>query len=255
MSYAGENAAADRHGVVRCERYGALMIDIPGMPTPRHNLPASRASSTPTHCPNVQAGTEHRPRAPRQLSRPRTPAEQWWYYSRECAAALRAGRPPIPIQVYGPVLEPGEQALLSAEIDYSRFCGGDGSYSPLPLIVTGRPAVMLGALAVQGVVNHRRKTAAAQRAAAQWRWHETCPVIVTTDRLICTTARHGMLSFWFGTCTEFYPDLQQWTLTLGFDSTYAVRLSGPASPALSLWSAYGILGEAWVDDPRLALLG
>ena len=230
-------------------------IPMPGMPPPqRHNLPVSRAPSTPARVHDGPAGGSHRARQPRAAWQPRTPAEQWWDYSRGCAAALRAGRPPTPIEVHGPVLEPGEQALLSAEIDYSRFCGGDGRYSPLPLIVAGRPAVMFGALALQGVVNHRRKTAAAQRAAAQWRLHQTCPVIVTTDRLICTTAPHGLVSFWFGACTEFYPDLQQWTLTLGFDSTYPVRLSGPAAPALSLWSAYGVLGDAWVDDPRLTLL-
>ena len=55
----------------------------------------------------------------RQSGSPRTSAEQWWHYSRSCAAALRAGRPPTPIEVYGPVLEPGEQALLSAEIDHT----------------------------------------------------------------------------------------------------------------------------------------
>ena len=232
------------------------MFHIPGMPpTPQHNLPVSRArSSTPARVHHGHAGDYHRARRPQAAWQPGTPAEQWWHYSRGCAAALRAGRPPTPIEVHGPVLEPGEQALLSAEIDYSRFCGGDGQYSPLPLIVAGRPAVMFGALAVQGLVNHRRKTAAAQRAAAQWRYHQTCAVIVTTERLICTTAPHGMVSFWFGACTEFYPDLQQWTLTLGFDSTYPVRLSGLAAPALSLWSAYGVLGDAWVDDPRLALL-
>lgn len=236
--------------------YGATMVDIPGMPTPRHHLPVRRAPSTPTRVPHEAAGGDsRRARQPQAAWQPRTVAEQWWHYSQGCGAALRAGRPPTPIEVYGPVLEPGEQALLNAEIDYSRFCGGDGSYSPLPLLVAGRPAVMFGALAVQGVVNHRRKTAAAQRAAAQWRFLQTCPVIVTTDRLICTTAPHGMVSFWFGACTEFYPDLQQWTLTLGFDSTYPVRLGGPAAPALCLWSAYGILGDAWVDDPRLALLG
>ena len=163
-------------------------------------------------------------------------------------------RPPTPVNVYGPVLEPGEQALLSTEISYSRYCGTNASYSPLPLIVAGRPAVMFGALAVQGVVNHRRKVAAERKAAEQWRFHQTCTVIATTDRLICSTAPHGQVSFWFGACTEFYPDLQQWTLTLGFDSTYPVRLIGPAAPALSLWSAYGVLGDAWVNDPRLAPL-
>lgn len=232
-----------------------MFDNIPGMPpTQRHNLPVRRAWSTPARVHSAPGGGYRHVRQPQAVWQSRTSAEQWWHYSRSCAAALRAGRPPTPIEVYGPVLEPGEQALLSAEIDYSRFCGGDGRYSPLPLVVAGRPAVMFGALAVQGVVNHRRKTAAAQRAAAQWRFHQTCPAIVTTDRLICTTAPHGMVSFWFGACTEFYPDLQQWTLTLGFDSTYPVRLSGPAAPALSLWGAYGVLGDAWIDDPRLAPL-
>lgn len=233
-----------------------MFANIPGMPpTQRHNLPVSRAASTPARAYDDHAGGYQSARQSQALwQQPRTAAEQWWHYSRGCAAALRAGRPPTPIEVYGPVLEAGEQALLSAEIDYSRFCAGDGRYSPLPLIVAGRPAVMFGALAVQGVVNHRRKAAAAQRAAAQWRFHQSCPVIVTTDRLICTTAAHGMVSFWFGACTEFYPDLQQWSLTLGFDCSHPVRLCGPAAPALSLWSAYGVLGDAWVDDPRLAAL-
>ncbi|CDM79556.1 hypothetical protein MML61_27740 (plasmid) [Mycobacterium marinum] len=231
------------------------MFDIPGMPpAQRHSLPVRRVPSVPTGVQRSHASEAHAgsPQATRQ---PRTLAERWWHYSCGCAAALRAGRPPTPIEVYGPVLEPGEQALLSAEIDYSRFCDGDGRFSPLPLIVAGRPAVMFGALAVQGVVNRRRKTAAAQRAAAQWRFHQTCPVIVTAERLICTTTPHGMVSFWFGASTAFYPDLRQWTLTLGFDSTYPVRFSGPAVPALSLWSAYGIQGDAWLDDPRLSLLG
>jgi hypothetical protein len=122
------------------------------------------------------------------------------------------------------------------------------------VVVAGRRAVRLGALAVQGFVNHRRKMVAERKPAQQWRFHQICSVIVTTDRLICGTATHGMVSFWFATCTEFYPNLQQWTLTLGFDSTYPVRLSGPATPALSLWSAYGALGERWVDDLRLAAL-
>lgn len=233
-----------------------MVVNIPGMPpSPRHHLPVSRAPSTPGRVYGRGTGGYQRAGESQAVwGRPHSAAERWWHYSRGCAAALRAGRPPTPIEVYGPVLEPGEQALLSAEIDYSRFCGGDGRYSPLPLIVAGRPAVMFGALAVQGLVNHRRKAAAMQRAAAQWRFHQTCPVVVTSERLICMTASHGMASFWFAACTESYPDLQQWTLTLGFDSTYPVRLSGPAAPALSLWSAYGVFGDAWVDDPRLALL-
>ena len=216
-------------------------------------LPTLRAQSALARV-GASAGAGGTGRRPQPGWQPWTAAEQWWHYSRGCAAALRAGRPPTTVDVYGPVLEPGEQALLSTEISYSRYCGTDARYSPLALIVAGRPAVMFGALAVQGVVNHRRKVAAERKAAEQWRFHQTCAVITTTDRLICSTAPHGQVSFWFGACTEFYPDLQRWTLTLGFDSTYPVRLSGPAAPALSLWSAYGVLGDAWVDDPRLARL-
>ena len=227
---------------------------IPGMaPQEPKPLPVLRPQSALAHV-GAPAGGGESGRRPQPGWQPRTAAEQWWHYSRGCAAALRAGRPPTPVNVYGPVLEPGEQALLSTEISYSRYCGTNASYSPLPLIVAGRPAVMFGALAVQGVVNHRRKVAAERKAAEQWRFHQTCTVIATTDRLICSTAPHGQVSFWFGACTEFYPDLQQWTLTLGFDSTYPVRLIGPAAPALSLWSAYGVLGDAWVNDPRLAPL-
>ncbi len=227
---------------------------IPGMaPQEPKPLPVLRPQSALAHV-GAPAGGGESGRRPQPGWQPRTAAEQWWHYSRGCAAALRAGGPPTPVNVYGPVLEPGEQALLSTKISYSRYCGTNASYSPLPLIVAGRPAVMFGALAMQGVVNHRRKVAAERKAAEQWRFQQTCTVIATTDRLICSTAPHGQVSFWFGACTEFYPDLQQWTLTLGFDSTYPVRLIGPAAPALSLWSAYGVLGEAWVNDPRLAPL-
>ena len=230
------------------------MFDIPGMaPQGPKPLPALRPHSAPA-CIGAPTGGEGCGRRPQPGWQLWTAAEQWWHYSRGCAAALRAGRPLTPVNIYGPVLEPGEQALLSTEIGYSRYCGTDARYSPLPLVVAGRPAVMFGALAVQGVVNHRRKVDAERKAAQQWRFHQTCTVIATTDRLICGTTPHGQVSFWFGACTEFYPDLQQWTLTLGFDSTYPVRFSGPATPALGLWSAYGILGDAWVDDPRLAPL-
>ncbi len=200
------------------------------------------------------------PAEPRSGARPRSnlPAGdewgQWWHYSRACARALLAGQMPPAITVHGPVLEPGEDALLTADVGYSRCCGSDARYSPLPMVVAGRPAVMFGALAVQGVINHRRKVAAERKAAVQWRFHQMSNVIVTTERLLCSTVPHGLVNFWYGACSEFYPDLQNWTLTLGFDSTYPVRFSGPATPALSLWCAYGVLGDAWSQDPRLAAL-
>lgn len=229
-------------------------MDIPGFtPAGPKRLPAVRPRYALAHTSaRARAGGARQDRWMGRM--PGSPAEQWWEYSRGCAADLRAGRMPPPVRVHGPVLGPGEVALLSAEIGYSRYCRTSAEYSELPLMVAGRPAVMFGALAVQGVINHRRKTAAQRRAAAQWRWHQSSAVIVTTERLMCSTAQHGLLSFWFADVAEFYPDLAQWTLTLGFGSTDPVRLSGPAAPALCLWSGYGVLGDGWAADPRLAAL-
>lgn len=222
-------------------------------PGPRR-LPARRPPATVANVSIQARPTGPGRRHPQPCRRPLTAAEQWWRYSRRCAAALRAGVPPAPVDVYGPVLHPGEHAVLTTEASYARYCGTPAHFSPLPLLVAGRPAVMFGALAVQGIVNHRRKQNAQRQAAQRWRWHQSAPVIVTTDRLLCHTTPHGLVSLWYGDCTQFHPDLQQWTLTLAFDSTPPVRLSGPAAPALSLWSGYGVLGDSWVNDPRLAPL-
>lgn len=231
------------------------MYDITEVLKPHPNtLPARRPHATLAQASPQVRSTGPRQQYPQPCRRPPTVAEQWWHYSRQCAAALRAGGPPAPIDVYGPVLRPGEHALLSAEASYTRYCGTPAQYSPLPLLIAGRPAVMVGALAAQGIVNHRRKAAAQRRAAARWRWHQTSTMIVTTDRLLCQTTPHGRVSLWFADCSELHPDLQQWTLTLAFDSTPPIRLTGPAAPAFSLWSSYGVLGDAWVNDPRLAPL-
>ncbi|MDP7707177.1 MULTISPECIES: hypothetical protein [Mycobacterium] len=236
------------------------MFDIPGMPKGPQRLPATCTSAVPVRVCRSENAAAPVASSVRDSQQRRTPvrtlseAEQWWHYSRQCAAALHAGLSPTPVSVFGPVLEPGETALVTASVGYARFCGTNANYTSMPLIVAGRPAVMVGALAVQGLVNHRRKAAAQRQAAPQWRWHQTSSVIVTTDRLLCATRPHGLVSLWFGDCTEFHPDLQQWTLTLNFGSIAPVRFSGVATPALSLFSAHGIFGEAWADDPRLAAL-
>jgi len=228
------------------------MFDPLGMTPGPKRLPAVRQATLPDRiCTRGDSQFRQQHRA---LARPLSAAEQWWRYARTCAGALRAGRSPTPVEVYGPVLTAGEQGWLNIEVGYSRYCGASADYSSTTLMVAGRPAVMFGALAVQGVINHRRKIAAERRAAARWRWHQNSSTVVTTDRLICSTQPHGLVSLWFGDCTEFHPDLQQWTLTLGFESLAPVRFTGLAVPVLSVLSGYGIFGEAWASDPRLAAL-
>ena len=166
---------------------------------------------------------------------------------------MRGIAPPV-IDIYGPVLDNDEDGLLDTEMTYSRLYGGDGSYHRSDMLVLGRPALMAGVLAANAVVNHRRKVAARRESEVCWRDSQPARVWVTTHRLVCDTT-YGLVSFHYDAATEFYPDLDNWTLTLGFDdSCPPLRLSGPAAPAVCLWAATAILGDRWLRDPRLARL-
>jgi len=233
------------------------MFDMPGMPRSSQNLPVRRESSTLAEVLRpVQAGGPWDSVLPPWWPRRRDERADWWDYACGCARRLRTGQPLPTIEVFGPVLEPGEHALLSADIGYSRRYGSDAQYEAAPLVLLGKPATMVGALAIRGMINRRRKKTAEAQAAVGWREHETASVIVTTLRLICTLS-YGQVSIWHDTVAAIYPDLQQSELTLGFEDSYPpIRLSGPPAPALSLWSARFVLGpDRWHKDPRLAALG
>ena len=170
------------------------------------------------------------------------------------AAQFLAGIEPPVIEMYGPVLAADEYGLLETDLTVSRLCGCDDSYRRSDVLVLGRPAVMAGALVLSAVVNHRRKIAARRDAIPRWRDEHPVHVWVTTHRLICG-GDDGLESLWYNAITQFYPDLQRWSLTMGFDSGYPpVRLVGPAAPMLCLWTATATLGRRWSHDPRLAPL-
>ena len=214
---------------------------------PAAMLPAVQDSSTPA--PAVQSSTCHRLPAP-----PGEPWQRWWQYSRHSARCWMNGIAPPVIDVFGPVLGDDEDGLLETEMTYSRLYGGDGRYRRSDFIVVGRPALMAGALAANAVINHRRKVAARRVAEVCWRDTQSVRVWATTHRLITDTS-FGLVDFYYEAASEFYPDLDDWALTLGFgDSCPPLRLTGPAAPAVCLWAATAILGDRWPRDPRLARL-
>ena len=175
----------------------------------------------------------------------------WWNHARATARLLARGIDPPAIDVFGPVLDQDEEAVLSADMHYSRQYGGDGRYQKADLLVVGRPAVMAAGFGFSAAINHRRKVAARREAELRWRDDQHVQVIATTDRLLCSTAK-GWLSAWYGNITEFYPDLQSWSLTIGFEPGIApLRLSGPPAPMICLWAATCLLGDRWANDPRL----
>lgn len=183
--------------------------------------------------------------------------QQWWAYARATARTAYANPDIAPprIQVYGPVLDRDETALLSTNATYSRFYGEDGSYQHSDLFILGRPTIMIAAMAGNAMLNARRKAHARNAATPCWRSQQPCQIIATNHRLLCNVAVHGWLSFYYDAVTEFYPDLNTWTLTASFDDQCApLRICGPPVPALSLWAAVGIEGAHWHEDPRLGPL-
>lgn len=182
------------------------------------------------------------------------PWQWWWDHARYSAKAFLAGQVPPEIAIFGPVLEDGESGLLEADVTLSFLYGGDGQYARSDYLVLARPAVMVGALAVNAAINHRRKRAAQREAEPSWREQHTAHIWSTTYRLMWD-GRSGLESLWYGDISGFYPDLDNWTLTLDTaDGSPPVRLVGPAVPLVALWTATAVLGQRWAHDPRLAAL-
>lgn len=156
--------------------------------------------------------------------------------------------------MFGPVLDADEHGLLEAGLVLSWLYGGNGRYRRSDYFVLARPAVMVGALAVNAAINHRRKVAAQRDTQPSWRDEQTVHTWTTTHRLIWE-GRSGLEHLWYGDVTGFYPDLRRWTLTLDTgDGLPPMRLVGPAVPLVSLWTATAVLGPRWAQDPRLAAL-
>ena len=185
------------------------------------------------------------------------PHDPWWDYAHGCAAALMKGREPPAHPVHGLILEPGERVRAHAPAVYSRLQRGPaadrGARAP---IMAYNPTLMLGTMAVQALADRRRNRHDAQQAQPEWRLTRPASVITTTERIMCNRPDGGWLSFWYQDLSEHHIDLPQRTLVLAFHHQQCapVRLQGPATPAIALWSAVQVYGDAWKTDPRLAAL-
>ena len=186
------------------------------------------------------------------VAHPAMAPDPWWGYAQGCAAALTSGVEPPVVAVYGPVLDDDERPRLCTTAGVSRLLAGDGSYRDTSLLLFGSAGLMLGMLAAQGFVNHRRRRQARRDALPAWRSYRLATVVVTDRRIMCSALDGTLLDFWFADVTEFYPDLASRTAVFAFGEDCApLRISGAAAPAVALWSAVGLYGYRWADDVRL----
>ena len=224
------------------------------------NDPAGRGGdlcvmpADPSPVPRPHAPQGQRPEQGRSVQPATDPWQWWWNHARSSAKAYLAGHEPPEIAIFGPVLDHDERGLLEADLTLSFLYGGDGQYARSDYFVVARPAVMVGALAVNAAINRRRKTAARRDAQPSWRDQHTAHLWATTYRLIWDE-RSGLEELRYGDITGFYPDLDAWTLAVATgDGNPPVRMQGPAVPLVSLWTATAVLGDRWMQDPRLSAL-
>ena len=193
---------------------------------------------------------------------PRTAAtgvsgDPWWDYAHGCAIALAQGREPPIHPVHGLLLEPGEQVRNHASAHYSRLQSGPaahhGGRAP---IMAYNPMLMLGTMAAQAALDGRRNRQAAKQSQPEWRLTRPASVLTTTARIMCNRPDGGWMSFWYQDLAEHHIDLPTRTLVMAFnhDQCAPVRLQGPATPVIALWSAVQIYGDSWKADPRLTAL-
>ena len=178
-----------------------------------------------------------------------------WQLGIDWARWLLAGNSPQALTMYGLVLEPGEVAYVHTDLQYARLYGGSGRYTHTSGLFIGKPTMVLGMMAANAAVNASRKAAAKRDMQLMWRDLQEVPTVATNYRLLCHLPRSGWMSFYYSAVQEFYPDPANWVITFGFQNAEPLRLSGLATPTLSVLTAWCVLGnDRWQGEPGIAPL-
>jgi hypothetical protein len=177
-----------------------------------------------------------------------------WAEAAALASDIAGQRMPAPLQVWGLVLREGEVAYLDTRAFYSRWYGGDGSYTHVGGLFFGSASFVATGYALTALGNKARRDAARAAAIQRWREHQEVAVLVTSQRIACNVGGHW-LSFWLGSASGFYPEPANWSVTLAFPDAVPLRLSGLAAPRIAVLAAWILYGERGLaEHPALAAL-
>lgn len=181
--------------------------------------------------------------------------QEEWQLAVDWARWLLAGNAPQALTMYGLVLEQGEVAYVQTTAQYARLYGGNGRYTQSGGLFIGNPTFVLGMMAANAAVNASRRAAARRDMEQMWRDVQELPVVATNYRLLCHLPAKGWMSFYYSAVQEFYPDPVNWMLTFGFSNAVPLRLSGLATPTLSVLTSWCVLGtDRWPGEPGIAPL-
>lgn len=103
-----------------------------------------------------------------------------------------------------------------------------------------RPEVLLDPMAFGIVVQPGEKAHRAmdlwvsQRSAHGWPSPVSCPVVVTSERLIVRMPLGGLVSLWWGSLVGFVPQLDRSALFLDYGDGFPRQITGAGIPAVTV---------------------
>ncbi|MDT3440696.1 MULTISPECIES: hypothetical protein [unclassified Pseudofrankia] len=171
-----------------------------------------------------------------------------WREACDLLVALARGTLLPALTVWGPVLNPGEQAFLDTVVYGSRYYGGDGAYVHVNSVFVGPAPFMVFGMAATAMGNSARRNAAAADVVRRWRDPRQLRIIVTNYGFLCF-AEDRWHSFAFRLVSGFYPEPLNWSVVFTFsDGIPPLRLDGEGAPAVAVLSAWAMGGQAWLRD-------
>ncbi|MCD0452453.1 hypothetical protein LO762_25170 [Actinocorallia sp. API 0066] len=173
---------------------------------------------------------------------------------RKLTATLLAGGQPVPLTVWGLVLEPGEVAHLDLKANYARYYSQNTTYQHVVGLFVGHPGFVAAGVALTEFGNSARRRQAEFEAMERWRDQQFTRVIATDRRLICQVFGKW-LSFYYSAATAFYPEPAGASLVFEFSDTSPMVLFGPEVPLLVAYTTARVHGpESLRTHPALAPL-
>ena len=166
--------------------------------------------------------------------------------ARTLAKDLSQGQTPAPIEVWGIVLEPGEELHLQISCDYARFYGLSGQYVHTSGFFWRQPAFVLAGLGVTALANRSRRQAAEAASRQQWREMQRTSAFFTSRRILIQVGGRW-LSFYYSGVSACYPEPENHSVVLDFPDTQPLLIGGPEAPlaaAYLVWALYGERGLA-----------
>lgn len=170
-----------------------------------------------------------------------------WQAARALTAQLASGQLPPRQEVWGIVLEPGENVRLHISAEYARFYGLNGRYVHTSGFFWGNPAFVLAGVGITALANNSRRKAAEAASRQRWRELQHSQMFLTERRIICQV-NGRWLSFYYSHVSACYPEPENNSVVFEFHAAEPLMIGGPQAPLAAAYAVWALYGERGLSD-------